>query len=221
MTRAIVFAAALAAQLIVAVVASAQSGSGHHHPAEASAGAEAKSVTVKLLDLELLDQDGKRVRFKSDVVRDRLVVVNVIYTTCPVVCPILSSVFANLQEPLGERLGKEVVLVSISVDPLNDIPPRLKEYAKRFNARPGWVFLTGSKGNVDEMLRGLNMYAADFSEHTTSMLVGDGREGRWRRLYDVPPPDRVLAELGELTVARGGEARPASHDAVDHGGHRR
>lgn len=195
-------AAALAGVLLLAPAAPAHEPAAQAKAAKVSTSVEAKSVTIKLLDLELLDQDGTPVRFKRDVVRDRLVVIGAIYTTCPVVCPIVSSVFSSLQESLGERLGKDVLLVSISVDPTTDIPPRLKEYAQRWQARPGWRFLTGPKRNVDEVLKGLNAWAPDFRDHPGLLLVGDGRHGHWRRLYGFPAPQRVLAELEELGVRR-------------------
>jgi protein SCO1/2 len=164
--------------------------------------AEAKPVTVKLVDHELLDQDGNRVRFRSDVVRDRLVVIDMIYTNCPVACPILSGIMARLQERLGDRSGKDVLLISISVDPKTDIPPRLKDYAKRWNARPGWVFLTGQQQRIDGVLRGLGTYAADFTDHSTVVLVGDGRTGRWARFYGFPSPGDLLEKLDELEALR-------------------
>lgn len=161
-----------------------------------------RPVSVKLPDVELLDQDGKRVRFKSDVVGGRLVVIDLIYTTCPVVCPILSATFANLQGRLGDRLGRDVLLVSISVDPLTDIPPRLKEYAKKWGAKPGWIFLTGEKRNVDTILRGLNAYAADFTNHPSTILVGDGLRHDWTRFYGFPTPDLVHDKLNEVATRR-------------------
>jgi protein SCO1/2 len=206
MKSATLFLIAVACTLLVARAAPAHDPSDHGTPKDAT-GVDAKSVTVRLPDLELLDQDGKRVRFKSDVIGDRLVVIDVIYTTCPVVCPILSAVFANVQDALGDRLGKDVVLVSISVDPVTDVPARLKEYAQKWKARPGWTFLTGDKRNVDEVLRGLNLYAPDLTEHPTVMLVGDGRDGRWRRLYDFPAPARVLGEVDGLRAQRRASAR--------------
>jgi len=208
-------AAALASVLLLAAAALAHEPAAHATAAKVSTSVEAKSVTIKLLDLELLDQDGHRVRFKSDIVQDRLVVIGAIYTTCPVVCPIVSSVFAKLQESLGERLGQDVLLVSISVDPTTDTPPRLKDYAQRWQARPGWLFLTGPSRNVDEVLKGLNAYAPTSLDHPTMVLVGDVRHGRWRRFYGFPAPERVLAEIEELHARRQG--LPAHRPAA--GGH--
>src|SRR3990172_2879785 len=83
--------------------------------------AEARSIEVKLYDLELLDQDGRKVRFASDVVGDRIVVIDTFFTTCGLICPILSAIFADLQEKLVNRLGEEVALLSISLYP----PPHI------------------------------------------------------------------------------------------------
>ena len=161
-----------------------------------------RPVTVKLADADLLDQDGNRVRFRTDVVKDRLVVIDVFYTTCPLVCPILSATFSDLQDLLGDRLGREVFLVSVTVDPGTDIPPRLKEYARRWDAKPGWIFLTGAKPDVDRVLQGLEAYAAEFTEHPAMMLVGDAASGEWARFYGFPTPEMLSAKLDEFRAKR-------------------
>jgi protein SCO1 len=168
---------------------------------------ESNRADVKLPDLELLDQDGRRVRFKSDVVGERLAVIDVFFTSCGLVCPILSAIFADLQDRLGDRLGEEVSLVSVSVDPNTDIPPRLKEYASRYGARPGWVFLTGEKPNVDRVLRAIGAYTADFTEHPTMILVGDGRTGEWTRFYGFASPEQLLERVDALSDKRRATAR--------------
>lgn len=164
--------------------------------------AKSKAVTVRLEDMELLDQDGNRVRFRTDVVKDRIVVIDVVYTTCPLVCPILSAIFSDLQDALGSRLGTEVYLLSVSVDPRTDVPARLKEFAARFEAKPGWLFLTGEKGKVDAVLKGLGAYAADFTEHPTMVLVGDGRGAGWTRFFGFPTTAQVLGAIDELASRR-------------------
>ena len=164
-------------------------------------------VDVRMYDLELLDQDGSRVRFQSDVVGDRIVVIDTIFTTCGLICPILSAIFADVQEQLGDRLGKEVALVSISVDPITDIPPRLKEYAGTWEARPGWSFLTGEKSRVDRVLEGLGLYSSDFAAHPAAFLVGDGKNGGWTRYYGFATPEQITGKVNELLSARHAKAR--------------
>jgi protein SCO1/2 len=163
---------------------------------------QAARASVKLHDVLLVDQDGNHVKFRSDVVKDRLVAIDIIYTTCPVVCPILSATFANVQEALHGRLGRDVLLISISVDPVTDVPARLKEYASKWGAKPGWVFLTGDKRSVDTVLRGLNVYAADFTNHPATILVGDGGRQDWTRFYGFPTPEMVRSKLDELAGRR-------------------
>jgi len=139
------------------------------------------------------------------VIGDRLIAITFTYTTCTTICPILDSIFVKLQDRLGERLGREVFLVTLSIDPVNDIPPRLKSYAGKLKARPGWSFLTGNKVNVDKVLTGLDMYSADILNHSPSILVGDGRSGVWRRFYGFPSADKLLAALNDMAAARTGK----------------
>lgn len=164
--------------------------------------AKPATVRVQLQDLPLLDQDGRQLRFKSDVIGDRLVAITFTYTTCTTICPILDSIFVKLQDKLPGRLGKDIFLVTVSIDPVNDIPPRLKSYAGKLKARPGWSFMTGNKVNVDKVLVGLDMFSADILNHTPSILVGDGKSGVWRRFYGFPSADKLLAALNELSAAR-------------------
>lgn len=164
--------------------------------------AKPATVRVQLQDLPLLDQDGRQLRFKSDVIGDKLVAITFTYTTCTTICPILDSIFVKLQDKLPGRLGKDIFLVTVSIDPVNDIPPRLKSYAGKLKARPGWSFMTGNKVNVDKVLVGLDMFSADILNHTPSILVGDGKSGVWRRFYGFPSADKLLAALNELSAAR-------------------
>jgi protein SCO1/2 len=164
------------------------------------------SVTVRLHDVPLLDQDGRKVRFPGDVIGDRIVVIDTFFTTCGLICPILGGIFADLQEQLGDRLDREVRLISITVDPLTDIPPRLKKYAEQWEARPGWLFLTGEKKAVDRVLEGIGMYSPDFADHPPAFLVGDGREGKWTRFYGFASPERLKSRVEELLAERRGKA---------------
>jgi cytochrome oxidase Cu insertion factor (SCO1/SenC/PrrC family) len=160
------------------------------------------AVSVSVKATPLLDQDGRAVRFDRDVVGDKLVVVDFVFTTCTTICPILSAKLARVQEKLGDRLGKEVRLISVSIDPARDTPERLKAYAARFKARAGWSWVTGEPEAVNGLLKGLGAYTADFTAHAPMMLVGDGQTGRWARLNGFPDPDRVVGVLDALKAAR-------------------
>lgn len=196
---ALALAAALAAPPSIARAEVAKGG-------EAPKGISSGSVAVRLHDVPLLDQDGRKVRFPRDVIGDRVVVIDTFFTTCGLICPILGAIFADLQVQLGDRLDREVRLISISVDPLTDIPPRLKKYAEQWEARPGWLFLTGEKKVVDRVLEGIGMYSADFADHPSAFLVGDGREGKWTRFYGFASPEQLKSRVEELLAERRGKA---------------
>jgi protein SCO1/2 len=169
------------------------------------------AADIELHDLELLDQDGRRVRFRSDVIADKFIFLSVMYTTCTTACPVTSAIFAQLQKRLGPRVGDDVRLVSLSVDPATDTPRRLKQQAKKFNAGPGWVWLTGGKRSMDIVLDGIGAYTTNFRDHPTVVLVGDGRTNAWRRFFGFPAPDKLLAALDELQAGR-----VPGHDATAH-----
>ena len=174
-----------------------------HHKAMLNKPAEAaKSTEVDLLDRTLVDQDGREVKFVSDVIGDRIVVMDFVYTTCTTVCPVLSALFSQVQEKLGDHLGEDVVLVSVSVDPTRDTPQRLKAYAARYQAQAGWIWLTGGKRTMDEVLDGLGAYSPNFEDHPSMVLVGDGRSGEWSRFFGFPSPDRIMDQVHALQAAR-------------------
>src|SRR5690349_24914115 len=100
-------------------------------------------------DVELINQDGQKMRFYSDVLKNKVVIINAFFSTCTSVCPPMNRNLEKIQNALGDRLAKDVFLVSISVDPANDTPTRLKEYSRRCHARSGWLCLTGKKETDD------------------------------------------------------------------------
>lgn len=174
-----------------------------HHKAMMNKPAEpAKSTEVELLDLVLVDQLGNEVKFVSDVIGDRIVVMDFIYTSCTTVCPVLSAVFGQVQKRLGGQLGKDVVLVSVSVDPVRDTPQRLKAYAAKHDAQPGWIWLSGHKQTMDDVLDGLGAYSPNFEDHPAMVLIGDGRTGEWSRFFGFPNPDRLMEQVNSLQAAR-------------------
>jgi protein SCO1 len=155
-----------------------------HDHSHMSATPEASSPAQKYFtDVELTNQDGKKVRFYSDVLKGKTVVVNAFFTTCTSVCPPMNRNMEKIQEVLGDRVGRDVFLVSITVDPENDTPARLKEYAKKFHAGSGWLFLTGKKENLDWALYKLGQYVEKKDDHTTIFIIGNEPTGLWKKAF--------------------------------------
>jgi protein SCO1/2 len=177
---------------------------GHeHHQHQAAAKEAASSAKVKYGDAVLVNQDGKKVKLKSEVFGDRVVVLDFAYTTCTTVCPVLTATLVKVQNDLGESVGKDVQIVTITVDPARDTPARLKEYAGKHGVKDGWMWLTGPLGTVNEVLDGFDAYNANFEEHPPMVLVGDPVAGKWTRFYGFADPKDIVAKVEELRAARG------------------
>jgi len=109
-------------------------------------------------DVELLNQDGQKMRLYTDLLKGKVIVIHSFFSTCSASCLPLMRNMQKLQTALGERVGNEVYLISISVDPTVDTPERLKDFARKNGAKPGWFFLTGDKTNVDFALHKVGQY---------------------------------------------------------------
>jgi protein SCO1/2 len=160
------------------------------------------SAKMVIPDVELLDQDGRKVRFYSDLVKGKTVAINFIFTTCTTICPPLGATFSRLQRELGARAGREVRLISISVDPATDTPERLKAWGAKFKAAEGWTFVTGPKPQVDELLRALGAATASPSDHTPTVLIGNDAAGQWTRAYGLARPAVLVGLIDDAAAGR-------------------
>jgi protein SCO1 len=149
---------------------------------------------VAIPDVSLVNQDGQRVRFRSDLVKGKIVAVNFIFTSCKGICPPMGANFASLQERLGDRVGNGVELISVSVDPQIDTPQRLDAWRKALGGDRGWTLVTGEKQDVDLLLKEMQVFAADKSNHSPFILLGDEGAGKWTRVHGLTAPER-LAEM--------------------------
>ena len=138
--------------------------------------------TYTIPDVVLTNQDGEKVRFKKLLESGQPVAVDFIYATCTTICPILSAGYANLQRKLGTDTAR-VHLVSITIDPENDTPPILKDYLAKYQAKPGWDFLTGSRRDIDRVMTAFDAYFRDKMDHKPLTFIRSPKDGKWIRLY--------------------------------------
>lgn len=171
-------------------------------PALTPAKLPAPSSNITLLDVSLLDQNGTAVSFTKDVVNNHIIVMTFIYTDCKTACPVVSAIFAKLQNLLGDKLQHDVRLVSLSINPNRDTPANLKTYAAHFNARPEWIWLTGEKKPVDDLLKALKVYDADYTNHTPVILIGDELHHEWTRFDGFTSPKTLAKKIDELLTRR-------------------
>jgi len=153
-------------------------------------------------DTPLIDQDGREQRFYSDLLDGKVVVINSFFTSCKDSCPVMSSTFVRIQDWLGDRLGKDAFLVSITVDPSTDTLDVLKQYARRFKARPGWSFLTGKPADVELVLKKLGQYVGVKEDHMNIFIIGNERTGLWKKAFGLARPDDIIRVVDSVLSDR-------------------
>lgn len=158
---------------------------------------------LRIPDALVVDQDGRKLKFYSDLVKDKTVAINFIFTTCTTICPTLTATFRRVQQNLGVRAGRDVHLISISVDPTTDVPERLKDYATKFKAGPGWTFVTGGKSEIDSLLKAFGALSATKNDHTPMVLIGNDPAAHWTRTYGAAAPSVLVKAIDEAAAKKG------------------
>jgi len=193
--------------VVPAVFAAGQDADPHAHhrqmmQKQASTDSKASAADIIVPDVSLLTRYGKSVNLRTDVVGDKIVVLDFVYTTCTTICPVLSAILGQVQGQMTDRLGEEVVLVSLTVDPLRDTPARLKAYSANHRAGDDWFWLTGDKQTIDDVLRDFGVYTPNFEDHPSTILIGDGRSGEWSRFIGFPSSEKLMDKINEFSAAR-------------------
>lgn len=164
--------------------------------------AETPSISSsRIPDIHVYDQNGKRLNFYSDLIKGKTVAINFIFTTCTTICPPLTATFRRVQQDLTQQ-SLPATLISISVDPVTDTPERLRDFAAKFKAGPGWTFVTGDKSEMDSLLRALGAAVADKNDHTPMILVGNDATGYWTRTYGLSSPTALVKVIAEAAATK-------------------
>jgi len=152
-------------------------------------------------DVEVTNQNGETMRLYSDLIAGKTVVIDTFFTTCVGICPIMGSTLRRVQSSLGDRLGRDVILISISVDPEHDTSARLRAYARSMGAKRGWYFITGKRENVEAALGKLGMRAAAKEEHTAVMIIGNEPKGLWKKAFGLAKSEDIVKMVEEVVAA--------------------
>ena len=145
-------------------------------------------------NLPVVTHDGKTVRFYDELVKGKIVIVSFIYTSCTDICPLTTARMAQVEEKLGDAVGRDIFIISITVDPENDTPDKLKAYAEAFSAGPGWQFITGKPEDVRAINYKLGERSKRLSDHRNEIVVGNDATGEWTR-------DNVLGDLDRVVMS--------------------
>jgi protein SCO1/2 len=152
-------------------------------------------------NVTLTTQDGERVRFYDDLLKGKIVAINLIYTTCKYACPLETARLSQVAKLLGDRMGRDVFFYSITIDPDHDTPQVLKEYAAKYQAGPGWTFLTGKKGDIEAISKKLGLYSepdpSNPDGHTPMLVIGNEETGQWMRNSALDNPKFLSRTIGD------------------------
>lgn len=147
-------------------------------------------------DTELLTQDAKRVRFYSDAMQGRTVLINVVYTNCKDACPLITQKLIRVRALLGESFGREVFFLTLTSDPERDSPAMLKRFAGAQGADvPGWSWLTGPKAGIETVLKRLGQFSKTVEEHSTLLIAGNVPAKRWSKIRPDAPAEAIAQRL--------------------------
>jgi cytochrome oxidase Cu insertion factor (SCO1/SenC/PrrC family) len=147
-------------------------------------------------DVQIYDQNAKELKFYSDIVKGNTVAINFIFTTCTTICPQTTAIFRRVQQSL-KKSGSNVRLISISVDPETDSPERLSAFAEKFNAEPGWTFVTGDKTNIDSLLESLNGSVGDKTAHSSRIVIINDVAGYRTGISGFSTPTAIVQAITE------------------------
>jgi protein SCO1/2 len=152
-------------------------------------------------NVTLTTQDGATVHFYDDLIKGKIVAINLIYTSCKYSCPLETARLRQVQTLLGDRMGKDVFFYSITIDPEHDTPAVMKDYSEKFHAGPGWLFLTGKQADIDLISRKIGLYSPPDPKnpdgHLPNLLVGNEATGQWMRNSGVDNPKFLARTIGD------------------------
>ena len=149
-------------------------------------------------DTVLINQYGEEVRFFSDVLKDQVVAINFIFTNCQGACPIITEKLKAARSAVGDELGTSIRFISISIDPARDTPAAMKKFQEQHRADGDWVFLTGEKANLDNVVKRLGQYFPEVEEHSTLVIAGNVAEQHWMKIMPNVPAGAIAEKLRVL-----------------------
>ena len=153
-------------------------------------------VELSVPDIQVVNQAGEHVRFNSDVVKGRVAVITSFLTNCSAFCPITQEKLAKLAKVLGDKMGREVVFISVSVDPENDTPENMKAWGEKFHVGSGWSLLSGKKEDVEALLKSLGLYVPIPARHQSALLIGNQKSG-WSRVSSWSTAEKLAKIVDE------------------------
>lgn len=169
-------------------------------------------------NLPVVTHDGKTVRFYDDLIKGKIVVISFIYTSCTDFCPLTTARMSQVEEKLGDLVGRDIFFYSITVDPENDTPEKLKEYAEAFSAGPGWRFMTGKPKDIRSILAKLGERRRQLTDHRNDIVIGNEATGEWSKDTLFGNLDRLVMVIRSMDPKWRDQVRTVPHNEASNTG---
>jgi protein SCO1/2 len=170
-------------------------------------------------NVPVVTQDGKTLKFYDDVIKGKVVVISFIYTNCPDICPLTTARISQVEDKLGDHIGRDVFLISLTVDPVRDTPQQLKQFADAFGAGPGWLFLTGRPEDIKLINAKLGDKSRSLDDHRNEVVLGNDATGEWMRNSVFGDLDRLIIDIRSMDPKWRDEVRTPQADDTSNTGY--
>jgi|KBSSwiStaDraftv2_1062776.scaffolds.fasta_scaffold194325_3 cytochrome oxidase Cu insertion factor (SCO1/SenC/PrrC family)/mono/diheme cytochrome c family protein len=165
-------------------------------------------------NLPVVNQNGETLKFYDDLIKDKIVIVMFIYTSCTDICPLTTARMTLIEDKLGNAVGRDIFIVSMTVDPEVDTPEKLKAYSKSFATGPGWTFVTGKPEDIRAINYRLGERSKVLSDHRNEIVLGNDVTGEWQRDNVMGDLDRVVTTIREMDPNWRAQVQPAARNAA-------
>jgi cytochrome oxidase Cu insertion factor (SCO1/SenC/PrrC family) len=166
-------------------------------------------------NLPVVNQNGETLKFYDDLIKDKIVIVMFIYTSCTDICPLTTARMTLIEDKLGPAIGRDIFIVSMTVDPEVDTPEKLKAYSKSFATGPGWTFVTGKPEDIRAINYRLGERSKILSDHRNEIVLGNDVTGEWQRDNVMGDLDRVVTTIREMDPKWRAQVQPAARNSAD------
>ncbi|MBU4499392.1 MAG: SCO family protein [Gammaproteobacteria bacterium] len=160
--------------------------------------------TGRLPNPTVFTHEGRAVKFYDDLIRDKVVAISMTYAQCTATCPATMGNLIRVQDMLGERIGRDVFMYSITLFPEVDTPRVLKQYAEKFGVKPGWTFLTGAPSDIESLRFALGFYDLDpavdaiRTQHANMIRIGNAAYDRWTMSPGLVRPELIVSTINHV-----------------------
>lgn len=178
------------------------------HDAPATSSSQGRMIEIDnaralIPDVKVLTDQGKNVRLFSDLIKNKVVLLSFFYTTCTNVCPVQAEVLSKVQAEFGPRMGHDVFLISISMNPEVDAAHKLKHWARTFGVRKGWTLVSSNSAEMRKMIQDFTGNSPGPREsHYSIVFIGNDRSERWLAANGTTGPAELIKLIN--LVANGG-----------------